>query len=108
MINMGFDVDSISLNKANIPSNTSTLVLADPKTSLSDTALAKIRQYINNGGNMLILGEPGKTQLLNPLLQQLGVQLMEGNLVQSNKDEMPHMITPCLTTAAANLAEEPL
>lgn len=57
---------------------------------------------------MLILGEPGKTQLLNPLLQQLGVQLMEGNLVQSNKDEMPHMITPCLTTAAANLAEEPL
>lgn len=108
LINMGFDVDSISLNKANIPSGISALVLADPRTSLSDTALAKIRQYINNGGNMLILGEPGKAQLLNPLLQQLGVQQMEGNLVQVSKDEMPHMITPYLTTAAANLAEDPV
>lgn len=108
LMNMGFDVDSISLNKANIPSDISALVLADPRTSLSDTALAKIRQYINNGGNMLILGEPGKAQMLNPLLQQLGVQLMEGNLVQVSKDEMPNMITPYLTTAAANLAEEPV
>jgi ABC-2 type transport system permease protein len=105
LINVGFDVDTIALNKANIPANVTALVLADPKTALSDTALAKIKQYIANGGNMLILGEPGKTQLLNPLLQQLGVQMMEGNLIQPGKDEMPHMITPYLTAAALNLAE---
>ncbi len=106
LINVGFDVDTIALNKTNIPANVTALVLADPKTTLSDTAVAKISQYIANGGNMLILGEPGKTQLLNPLLQQLGVQMMEGNLVQPGKDEMPHMITPYLTSAALNLAEE--
>jgi ABC-2 type transport system permease protein len=106
LMNLGFDVDTIALNKANIPANITALVLADPKTGLSDTALVKIKQYINDGGNMLIMGEPGKTQLLNPLLQQLGVQLLEGTLIQPSKDEMPHMVTPYLTAAAGNLAEE--
>lgn len=106
LINLGFDADTIALDKTNIPENVTALVLADPKTRLSDTALVKIKQYINDGGNMLILGEPGKTQLLNPLLQQLGVQLMEGTLIQPSKDEMPHMVTPYLTPAAFNLSEE--
>jgi ABC-2 type transport system permease protein len=106
LINLGFDADTIALNKTNIPSNVTALVLADPKTNLSDTAIARIKRYIDNGGNMLILGEPGKAQVLNPLLQQLGVQLMEGTLVQPSKDEMPHMVTPYVTTVAGNLAEE--
>jgi ABC-2 type transport system permease protein len=106
LTNLGFDADTINLNRANIPAGIAALVLADPKTKLSDTTIAKIKSYIDNGGNMLILGEPGKTQLLNPLLQQLGVQLMEGTLIQPSKDEMPHMVTPYVTMAAANLAEE--
>ncbi|THU34761.1 ABC transporter [Niastella caeni] len=106
LLNLGFDADTIALNKTNIPSNTTALVLADPKTNLSDSAIAKIRQYIDDGGNMLILGEPGKAQVLNPLLQQLGVQLMEGTLIQPSKDEMPHMVTPYVTNVAGNLAEE--
>ncbi|HEX6427698.1 MAG TPA: Gldg family protein, partial [Niastella sp.] len=73
LINLGFDADTINLNSANIPSGIAALVLADPKTNLSDTAVTKIRQYIDHGGNMLILGEPGKQAVLNPLLQQLGV-----------------------------------
>jgi ABC-2 type transport system permease protein len=107
LINLGFDADTIALNTANIPTDIAALVLADPKTQLSDTAVAKIRRYIDQGGNMLILGEPGKQQLLNPLLQQLGVQLMEGVLVQPSKDEMPNMVTPYITHAGSNLAEEP-
>lgn len=106
LMNLGFDADSISLNTSNIPPDVTALVLADPKTALSDTALAKIKQYIDQGGNMLILGEPGKQQMLNPLLQQLGVQLMDGILVEPSKDEMPHMVTPYITSAGGNLADE--
>lgn len=108
LINLGFDVDTVSLNTRDIPADAAALVLADPKTALSATALAKIGQYIDKGGNMLILGEPGKQAMLNPLLQPLGVQLMEGILVEPSRDEMPHMVTPWLTTAAAGLAEEQL
>jgi ABC-2 type transport system permease protein len=106
LINSGFDADTISLNTASIPGDITALVLADPKSNLSDTALAKIRQYIAGGGNMLILGEPGKQYILNPLLEQLGVQLMEGTLVETSKDEMPHMVKPYITATGLNLAEE--
>lgn len=106
LINVGFNADTISLNTANIPPDVTTLVLADPRMELSDTALGKIRRYIDNGGNMLILGEPGKQYVLNPLLQQLGVQLMNGTLIEPSKDEMPHMTQPYITGTALNLAEE--
>jgi len=106
LINLGFDADTISLNTHNIPTDVTALVLADPKVTLSDTAVAKIKQYIDNGGNMLILGEPGKQHVLNPLLQHVGVQLMNGILIEPSKDEMPHMVRPYLAKAASDLAEE--
>jgi len=105
LINNGFDADTLSLSTGDIPPDVTALVLADPKITLSAAAIAKIGQYLDNGGNMLILGEPGKQYVLNPLLQRLGVQLMDGTLVQPSKDEMPHMILPNVTTAGSNLAE---
>ncbi|HSC39567.1 MAG TPA: Gldg family protein, partial [Chitinophagaceae bacterium] len=67
LINLGFDADTINLARTDIPADVTALVLADPKTVLSDVSLAKLRQYIDNGGNLLVLGEPGKQHVLNPL-----------------------------------------
>jgi len=106
LVNLGFDVDTLSLGTRDIPPGITALVLADPKIMLSDAAQAKITRYLDNGGNMLILGEPGKQHVLNPLLQRLGVQLMDGILVEPTKDEMPHMIQPYVTAAGSDLAEE--
>ncbi|MES1249866.1 MAG: Gldg family protein, partial [Chitinophaga rupis] len=106
LINLGFDVDTLSLNSGEIPPDVTALVLADPKTSLSDAAQAKIGRYIDKGGNLLILGEPGKQYVLNPLLQRLGVQLMDGTLVEPSRDEMPQMVAPYVTAAGSDLAEE--
>jgi len=106
LINVGFDEDTLSLDARDIPDDIATLVLADPKTQLSATSLSKIRQYIDKGGNMLLLGEPGKQQMLNPVLQQLGVQLNEGTLVQLSKNEMPHMVVSYATMASTYLADE--
>jgi ABC-2 type transport system permease protein len=107
LINLGFDSDSLCIDTQEIPSDIATLVLADPKTALSATAVEKINRYISNGGNMLIFGEPGKQQLLNPLLKQLGVQLMDGTLIEVSKDEMPHMVRPGATAMATHLSEDP-
>ncbi len=106
LINLGFDADTISLDNRNIPSGITALVLADPKTALSSAAQVKIEQYLDNGGNMLILGEPGKQYVLNPLLHRLGIQLMDGTLIEPSKDEMPHMIRPYVTSVGSDLAEE--
>ncbi len=107
LVNLGFNCDTVLLGQQNIASNVATLVLADPKTTLSNVALDKIKAYLHTGGNMFILGEPGKQDLLNPLLQGLGVHLMSGTLVQPTSNEMPQMVKPYLSEIGTNLAEDP-
>jgi ABC-2 type transport system permease protein len=105
LVNQGFDVDTVSLATQDIPSDISTLVIADPKTNLSPEALAKIQAYIDRGGNLLITGEPGKQAILNPLLQRLGVQLMEGAIVQQSKEFSPDLVLPYMTPTAATFSK---
>lgn len=101
LINQGFDVDTLSLETQDIPNDLTALVLADPKVVQSEAAMNKLRNYINNGGNLLVAGEPGKQALLNPLLAGLGVRMLEGVLVQPSKEMQPELITPFLTAAVA-------
>lgn len=107
-VNLGFDVDTITLDKRDIPPGTTALVVADPKTELSALTQQKIRDYLGKGGNMMLIGEPGKQQVLNPILRHLGVELMDGNLVEPTFDEMPQMVKPLYTGVSAGMSEEPL
>lgn len=97
LVNQGFDVQTVYLDTDDIPSDISALVLADPRLELPAAALARLQQYIDKGGNLLIAGEPGRQAILNPLLARLGVQMMEGTLVQQNKDDAPNFIKPLAT-----------
>ncbi|MFY0254542.1 Gldg family protein [Chitinophaga sp. 30R24] len=104
LINQGFDVDSLSLDTQDIPADVSTLVIADPKTNLQEATLLKVRKYIDQGGNILIAGEPGKQGVINPLLQQLGVQLMDGIIVQQSKEYAPDLALPVRTAATNDIS----
>lgn len=84
LINQGFDTESISLNEQEIPADASVLVIAGPRKDFSPAGMAKIQRYIEGGGNLLITGEPGKQTVINPLIKDLGVQLMDGQLVQDD------------------------
>lgn len=109
LINNGFDIDTISLDNRDIPydhENIAMVVLADPKTELSPLKKQRVQNYINRGGSMLILGEPGKEDIVNPVIKVLGVQLDKGNLIQVTKHYTPDIITPYLTDLASNLADE--
>jgi len=105
LVNIGFDVDTLNLTIQDIPGNCTALILADPKMALGIVAQNKLRNYIKNGGNMLILGEPGKQGVLNPVLGQMGVQLMYGQLVQPSYHETPDKVTPYLTANNSTLIE---
>ncbi len=93
LLNQGFDVMNVSLENDSIPSGISALVLADPLVNLSDNAMAKLRQYIDNGGNMLIAGEPGRQSVLHPLLKDLGVQLDEGMVINESTNDAPNFVS---------------
>jgi len=103
LVNQGFDVESIKGGE--IPTDIAALVIADPKTNFDPSTMASIRKYIADGGNLLIAGEPGKQSVLNPLLQPLGVQLMEGTLVEPSKEFAPDLVMPYLTDTAAALSK---
>ncbi|MBZ4189383.1 ABC transporter permease subunit [Niabella beijingensis] len=106
LINLGFDVDTLNLVTGNITDDITTIVLADPKKDLDPVVFNKLKTYINNGRNMLVLGEPGKQYVLNPLLKELGVQLMPGQLVQPGPDETPDKVDAYMERAYFDLAEE--
>ena len=107
LINHGYTIDTLSLDNREVPADADILVLADPKSALSAVAQERIGAYLKKGGNMIFTGEPGKQQMLNPILQPLGVQLGKGTVVEISKDEMPHIVAPYLTWAATDLGEDP-
>jgi len=94
LLNQGFDVDTVSLETDVIPPGIAALVLADPRTVLSPAAMGKLQQYIDQGGNLLIAGEPGKQYIINPLIKQFGVQLMDGTIIYRSKDLQPELAVP--------------
>lgn len=105
LVNQGFDMDTLHLDKQDIPSKLAGLVLADPQKALSPLVAQKIADYIAKGGNVIISGEPGRQQLINPLLKPLGVQLTDGMLEQKSEDNAPWLMLPNLTKHSIDLSK---
>ncbi|WP_158643910.1 Gldg family protein [Pseudobacter ginsenosidimutans] len=106
LINLGFEIDTISLETQDIPAGITALVIADPKRSFSEKAEEKVRKYISEGGNIVFMSEPGKQNVLNPLVKYLGVEMLEGNLVEPTFHEMPQKVKPYYTLASTELSDE--
>jgi ABC-2 type transport system permease protein len=105
LVNIGFEVDTVNLAIQDIPGDVSAVVVADPKMDLNPGIMSKLKNYINTGGNLFIMGEPGKQYVLNSLLSQIGVHLMNGQIVQPSFDETPDKVVPYLTYGSSNLSE---
>lgn len=106
LVNIGFDVDTVNLATQDIAPDVTAVVLADPKRELSAPVLNKLNNYVGQGRNMLILGEPGKQHVLNPFLEKTGVQFINGKLAQPSANEVPDMLTPYLTEAGLSFPGE--
>lgn len=105
LINQGFKVVELSAENQDIPAEVSVLAITDPRTPLTGEEQSRINAYIKRGGNLLIAGEPGKQEMLNPLLAPLGVQYMPGTLIQTSQDYPGDYILTYLTSQAKALTE---
>ncbi|RZS76190.1 ABC transporter permease subunit [Pseudobacter ginsenosidimutans] len=108
LINNGVDCDTFSLQQSGIPANVNLLVIADPRSEYSQEEKNRINQYIDEGRNAIILSEPGKQFILQPILSKLGVHVNNGIIVHPNEHEMPHLSVNKLTRAGNFLAKERL
>jgi ABC-2 type transport system permease protein len=74
----GFEVIRLAPEATEIPADVAILVIADPREPLSPADLDKVRRFREQGGDMLILGEPQRPEIVNGIVRDLGVQLAPG------------------------------
>ncbi|MDY4043342.1 MAG: Gldg family protein [Marinifilaceae bacterium] len=89
LINQGFNAIEVLSNQV-IPDSIGILVIADPQEMFTEKELQYLKSYVDRGGNLLILGEPKRCDILNPLTQYLGVTLQPDVLV--NKGEYTNLV----------------
>ena len=87
MRNQGFDVEELGLD-APLLDDLDLLVIVAPRQAYTDAELAKLQAYIARGGNLLVAGEPGSHEILNPIVESFGVEFIAGSVVEP-KDELP-------------------
>ena len=80
----GLNIQTVNLVESDIPRNTHTLVLASPRVGLLPGEISRLQEYINDGGNLLWLTDPGELQGLEPLAEQLGIEFLPGMVVDAS------------------------
>jgi ABC-type uncharacterized transport system involved in gliding motility auxiliary subunit len=80
----GLRIQQVNLAEMVIPSNTSLLVIASPRVSLLPGEVEHIKAYVEQGGNLLWLAEPGEERGLTALAEQLGIEFLPGTIVDAS------------------------
>lgn len=102
LINQGFDFSEVVLD-TEIPEKYDILVLTDMRIALKPEYKANLDKYIAQGGNLLIAGEPGRQDYMNPIVEEFGVEFMQGRVVQPSENYPSDFIKAVPTTPGADM-----
>lgn len=100
LLNQGFDTREIDLDEEKLTDDISVLVISDLKEALSEKALANVKDFVNSGGNMVILGEYERSENMNSLGTLFGVHFSDGVLAHPNKLGSPVVLCASYTDEA--------
>lgn len=79
LMNQGFDIYALDACSP-IPDSLNIVVAADPAMIYTEAQISILRDYLERGGNMLILAEYIHRDALQPLLAELGVKPSENQI----------------------------
>lgn len=80
--NRGLHVQELSLSQEHgIPDNTAVVVIASPQIGYLPGELARLRDYLARGGNLLWLTEPDEPKEMQELARMLGVERLAATIV---------------------------
>lgn len=81
----GYKLYNINLSSmVEIPHNLSLLIVASPHANYLQQETDKIISYIDSGGNLLWLHDPGPDYGLDKLRDKLGLKILPGTIVDAN------------------------
>ena len=90
----GFKLAPLDLGKTiTIPFNTSVLVIASPQVDYLPNEENIIIDYVKNGGNLLLLIDPEKRNLLQKLQSSLNMGVMNGTVMDYNMGKWGYSAT---------------
>lgn len=93
----GFKTRTLALgDHPQIPQNTTALVIAGPRTRLLPGETREIGNYLNHGGNLLWLQDPGPLYGLEPIAEQFGIEFLPGVIVDPASDAITGSATAIL------------
>lgn len=80
----GLKVQTLNLSQIpQIPDNTSLLVIASPRVDLLPGEVDIIRHYLDQGGNLLWLTDPGQRGGMDKIAEYLGISFLPGVIVDA-------------------------
>ena len=103
LMNQGFDVQYVTLEEK-IPADINILVIAESRETLSPEEEVVLQQYIDRGGNLMVLGEPKRREVMNPLFAKFGFEMMEGQLVKQDTNLQADIVLSYPTKEADSIA----
>lgn len=81
----GFKLHAHNLAKTpELPDNTAALVITSPTRDWLPGEVAVVKDYLEQGGNLLWLAEPEQTNSLNALSESLGIEFVDGTVMDPN------------------------
>lgn len=84
LMEKGFSVQSINLLQHKLTTDIKLLALAAPNHKLLAGEVEQLVNFINQGGNLLWLQDPGDLQNLETLAERLQITFLQGILVDNN------------------------
>ena len=84
LINQGFDFVNVNMENE-VPAEIGMLVIAEPREAFSEKAMENLNRYIERGDNLMILGEPGRQEFINPITEKFGVTMLPGIIVKPGR-----------------------
>lgn len=83
--NKGFKIQTLNLGTSPvITDNTTVLVIASPAVNLLPGEVHIINEYLDKGGNLLWMHDPGSLHGLEPIAEHLGIEFHPGTIVDVN------------------------
>lgn len=83
----GFIVATFDLfSNSQVPSDASAVVIAAPQDELTDEEQQRLKSYLDGGGRLMILSDPGRPKNgLNALIEPFGVKLQDGVAIDTGR-----------------------
>ena len=80
----GFTLEAHNLLLSTFPPDTSVLVIAAPDRALLQGEVDHIKTYVDDGGNLLWMMDPGDMQNMDELANLVGIRFQPGIIVDNN------------------------